>query len=111
MNANVLNERTAIALAAIKSLFGKPEGEYGPTLFVSHHFRILSGEYWLKAVGVKQPNADQVLDSLILRGSWISEGGKTTNTFDFCLPENASNYVLSVRFQDNGQVNDVSMES
>lgn len=105
------DERQAIARQAIKSLYGKPEGEYGPTLFVSHHLEEIEPDYWLRTVGVQQPKPDQVLDALVLVDSWTSGGGGTVNTFDFGLPQNASNYLLSVRFGDDGQVQDVSMES
>jgi hypothetical protein len=111
MKMDVSNERQATAREAIKSRYGKPEGEFGPTLFVSHHLQELEPAYWLRTVGVQQPNPQQVLDALVLVDSWNSGGGETVDTFDFGLPGNASNYLLSVRFQDDGQVQDVSMES
>ena len=111
MDADISNERQATARQAIKSLYGKPKGEYGPTLFVSHHLEEIEPEYWLRTVGVQQPKPEQILDSLVLVGSWTSGGGETVNTFDFGLPGNVSDYLLSVRFGDEGQVQDVSMES
>jgi hypothetical protein len=111
MGADKLDERQARALQAIKSLYGKPEGEHGPTLFVSHHLNQIEPAYWLRTVGVEQPKPEQVLGALLLLDSWASGGGETVDTFDFGLPEDASNYLLSVRFGDGGQVLDVSMES
>jgi Protein of unknown function (DUF2004) len=111
MNADIFAARQAAALQAIKSLYGKPEGEYGPTLFVSHHLEEVEAAYWLRTFGTAQPNPDQVLNALVLVNSWSSEGDENIDTFDFSLPEKATNYVLSVRFQDDGQVQDVSMES
>ncbi len=111
MNADNLDEREASARQAIQSLYGKPEGEYGPTLFVSHHLNEIGPAYWLRTVGVKQPKPEQVLEALLLMDSWASGGGETVDSFDFGLPEDASSYRLSVRFGDGGRVLDVSMES
>ena len=111
MTADALNKRQATALQAIKDLYGKPKGEYGPTLFVSHHLQEVEAAYWLRVFGTAQPNPDQVLNALVLTNSWSSEGDENIDTFDFSLPENATNYVLSVRFHENGEVQSVSMES
>ena len=110
MDADVFRERQATALRAIKSLYGKPKGEFGPTLFVSHHLKEIDAAYWQRTVGAEQPNPDQILNLLVLVDSWSSEGDEIVDTFDFNLPENVSNYLLSVRFQGDGQVVDVSME-
>lgn len=111
MTKDPLEERRVTALRAIKSLYGTPEGEFGPTLFVSHHLAEIDAAYWMRTVGVARPTPDQVLNALVLVRSWRSEEGKGIDTFDFGLPDNASNYVLSVRFQDDGRVAGVSMES
>jgi hypothetical protein len=108
---DVFDERQATARQAIKSLYGKPEGEYGPTLFVSHHLKEIEPAYWLRTVGVEQPSPEHVLDALVLVDSWSSGDDEAINTFDFSLPENASDYLLSVRFRDDGQVQDISMEN
>lgn len=110
MDADEIDERQASARQAIKSLYGRPEGEYGPTLFVSHHLDEIEPAYWLKTVGSERPKPEQVLDALVLVDSWASAGDETVNTFDFTLPEDVSNYLLSVRFGGDGQVQDVSME-
>jgi hypothetical protein len=111
MNAKTSDERQAAALRAIKSLYGKPEGEFGPTLFVSHHLTEIEPEYWLRTLGTNQPEPDQILNALVLIDSWSSEDDENVDTFDFSLPEAVSDYLLSVRFQDDGQVRDVSLES
>lgn len=111
MDADKLDERQGSARQAIKSLYGKPEGEHGPTLFVSHHLNEIEPTYWLRTVGVERPKPEQVLDALLLVDSWGSGEGESVDTFDFGLPEDASNYLLSVRFGDDGQVLAVSMES
>jgi len=111
MDDDKRSERQASALGAIKSLYGKPEGENGPTLFVVHHLEELEAAYWLGTLGTERPRPDQILDALVLVGAWGAEGGDDINTFDFSLPHDATNYVLSVRFSDDGEVEDVSMES
>lgn len=111
MDNDVLSKRTETALRAIKACFGKPEGEYGPTLFVSHHLDEIESAYWLRTIGVERPSPDQVLSMLVLTDSWSSAGNEHIDTFDFGLPEGASNYLLSVRFGEDGEVQDVAMES
>jgi hypothetical protein len=111
MNAEISDERQAAALRAIISLYGKPGGEYGPTLFVSHHLAEIEPEYWQRTLGTNQPEPDQILNALVLIDSWSSEDDEDVDIFDFSLPEAITNYLLSVRFQDDGQVQDVSMES
>ena len=64
MCADILKEREAVALKAIKSLYGKPDGEHGPTLFASHHLSEVEPAYWLRIVDTEQPNPDQVLSTL-----------------------------------------------
>ena len=111
MDEDVSSERQATARQAIKSFYGKPEGEYGPTLFVSHHLQELEPEFWLKTVGVQRPSPEQILDALVFVDAWTADDGDTVNTFDFGLPGDVSNYLLSVRFEDDGRVQGVSMES
>lgn len=111
MDADLSKERQVAAREAIKSLYGKPQGKYGPTLFVSHHLEEIEPEYWLRTVGVPQPSPEQVLEALVFMDAWTSGSGDTVNTFDFRLPGNVTNYLLSVRFLDDGHVQYVSMES
>ena len=33
------------------------------------------------------------------------------DTFDFTLPDEVTNYVICVRYDDDGEVEDISMES
>jgi hypothetical protein len=111
MTKDATKKRCAAALRAIKSLYGKPDGEFGPTLFVSHHLEEIEGAYWRRTVGVARPTPKQVLNALVLIKSWSSDENGNIDVFDFGLPDNASNYVLAVRFRDDGEVADVSMES
>ena len=46
---------------------------------------------------------------LVLREHW--GGDDEIETFDFTLPEDVTDYVISVRFDESGQVEEISMES
>lgn len=95
---------------AIRAIYGTPEGEDGPTLFVSHHLEELDADYWTKTYGTGAPEATAILDSLVMINAWSSNDDDTIDVFDFSLPGDVTNYLLSVRFVD-GEVDDASMES
>ena len=104
------NEQENAAREKIISLYGKPEGEYGPTLFVEHHLDQLTASEWQDICGTPTPTAEQVLTSLVLVGAWSSNDDDVLDVFDFSLPDNATQYVISVRFS-GADVIDVDMES
>ena len=76
-------------------------------MFVSHHLDELDDSYWMKHTGTSKPDARQVLRVLELR---VDEEGEI-DILDFTLPEGVTNYVISVEFDDSGNVAGVSMES
>jgi len=99
-------EKIEKALSAIKSAYGTEDDEYGGTLFISHHLEELSPEYWKKHTGKETPNAEEIFNLFELQEAW--EDGCT---FDFTLPEEVTDYVVSVSFDENGKVEDIVMES
>jgi hypothetical protein len=103
--------RTAAALAAIKQSLD--EEDSAVSLFASHHIEELDAAYWKKHTGTTTPSAKQVVDLLELRSQWGGDGDDDdgVNVFDFTLPGDVTNYVLSVRFDNDGEVQDVDMES
>jgi len=105
-----LKQKEKLALAAIKRSFDTPEGEFGSTLFVAHHVEQLNANDWVAATGKKTPNSEQILDSLILIDSWSSEESEILDTFDFGLPHDISDYLLSVSFEGD-EVSEIAMES
>ena len=107
----IIIDRTNAALAAIKSTFGTDDGEYGPNLFISHHLEEIDNKYWEIHLGTTKPDPRQILDALVLRSHWGDEDEDGIDTFDFTLPEKVTDYVLSVRFDETGKVEDISMES
>ena len=106
-----IKRRTSAALAAIRQAFGTEADEYGATLFVSHHLAEIDASYWEKHFGTAKPDPSRVLDLLELRSHWGDDDADGIDTFDFTLPEDATNYVVSVRFDEDGQVEQISMES
>lgn len=104
-----INRRTKLAFSSIQRAFGTEEDEYGATLFVSHHLEEIEKEFWKKHIGTTEPEPKQVLDILVLRSHWGEEDG--VDTFDFTLPEDTTNYVISVSFDEEGKVEDITMES
>jgi len=94
------------ALDAIKKSSGTDEGEYGIDLFVSRHLEELPQNYWEKHLGTVKPNNEQVIGMLILRSKWDDE-----EVYDFTLPDEVTDYVVSVSFDENGEIDGISMES
>jgi len=101
-----MEEKTKIALLAIKSSYGTEAGEYGATLFVSHHLGELEPSYWEKHTGSQSPSHEDVLNMLIVKEVW-SDG----SAIDYSLPDEVTDYTLSVSFSENGDIDDISMES
>ena len=104
-----IKRREASARAAIKRAFGTADEESGVSLFVSHHLEELDSAYWKKHFSTDRPDPLRILDALALRSHW--GGDDEIDTFDFTLPEEVTNYVISVSFDEAGEVSAVSMES
>lgn len=98
------NERKA--LEGIKKSSGTEQGEYGIDEFVSHHLEELPQNYWEKHLGTSKPSHEQVIDLLVLRSKWEDE-----EVYDFTLPEEVTDYVVSVSFDEDGEIDDIVMES
>ncbi len=110
-NAKEVERRTAVALAAIKRVMDEGEGESSVALFISHHLDELDAVYWEKYAGTPRPSPKKVLDLLEFRSHWSEDDGAGVDTFDFTLPGDVTDYVISVRFNKDGEIEDISMES
>ncbi|MEL6109248.1 MAG: DUF2004 domain-containing protein [Planctomycetota bacterium] len=106
-----IERRQNAAINAIRRAHGTVVDKYGVTLFVSHHLDEIGDEFWVKHCGVARPDAEQVLDLLVLRSHWGEDNDDGIDTFDFTLPDEVTNYVLSVEFSEEGEVLGVSMDS
>ncbi|MBT2750042.1 MULTISPECIES: DUF2004 domain-containing protein [unclassified Lysobacter] len=106
--ASEIEKRADMGLAAIKQAFGTEADEYGATMFVKHHLEEIPRDYWQKHLGASDPEPSAVLGLLEFRSNW---GADEIENFDFSLPEDVTNYVLSVHFDDAGEIDGISMES
>lgn len=106
-----IERRQAAALAAIRTAFGTAEDQYGATLFVSHHLAEIDDAYWQEHLQSSSPEPVRVLDLLVLQSHWSEDDDEGLDTFDFTLPGDVTNYVISVSFNEDGKVEDIVMES
>lgn len=103
--------REKLAIEAIRRTFGTEDGEDGANLFVSHHLDELYSEYWHKHLGTKTPDPVRILDILKLRNHWSGDDDNGLENYDFTLPDDITNYVICVSFDNEGEVRNISMES
>ncbi|MEM9403485.1 MAG: DUF2004 domain-containing protein [Pseudomonadota bacterium] len=103
-----LLKREASARAHIDATYGTVDNESGASLFVSHHLDELDSTYWHEHTGSGEPDAHQVLRMLVLLRDPEEEA---IDFLDFTLPGGVSDYVLSVEFNETGDVIGVSIES
>jgi hypothetical protein len=101
-----VSKRTTAAKAAIQNAI---DDESSVGLFVSHHLSELEAAYWKKHTGTPKPTPKQVVNLLVLRSHW--GGDDEMDRFDFTLPDDVTDYVISVGFDDAGKVGSVEMES
>jgi hypothetical protein len=104
-----IKKREAAARAAIKRAFNPADEESEVALFISHHLEELDSAYWQKHFSTSKPDTQRILDSLVLQSHW--GGDDELETFDFTLPDDATNYLISVNFDQEGEVADITMES
>lgn len=100
--------RQKLAMDAIKDAFGTDAGEDSINLFVDHHLEELPQSYWQLHLGSSTPEPSTVICLLKLRSSW---GEGDIENFDFTLPDEVTNYVVSVHFDSGGTIDEISMES
>jgi hypothetical protein len=103
-----VEKRTKLALDAIRNAYGTEAGEFSTTMFVAHHLDELPQDYWQEHTRTDAPDPAAVLGLLELKSHW---GDGDIENFDFSLPGEVTDYLLSVRFNDSGEVDEISMES
>lgn len=101
-------QRQKIALEAIKQKFGTEAGEDSVNLFVEHHLAELPQSYWQQHLGSGAAEPASIIGLLQLRSSW---GEEDIEYFDFTLPDEVTDYVISVHFDSAGSIDGISMES
>lgn len=108
-NPDEIARREAAARDAIRQAYDTGNDDFGATLFVSHHLDELDSGYWSKHLSTKTPEPRLILDLLVLRSHW--GGNDEIDTFDFALPDHVSDYVISTKFNETGDVCEIAMES
>jgi hypothetical protein len=101
-------ERARLALVAIQQAYGSEFGKDSIDLFVEHHIDELPGSYWQQHLGRSTPEPAAVIGLLQLRSSW---GESDIENFDFSLPGDVTDYVVTVHFDNDGKIDAISMES
>ena len=56
-----------------------------------------------------EPSPEQILDALVQVGAWDSEGDGVVDASDFSLPNDTTDYLISVRFTED-EICEVTME-
>ena len=110
-NIEEINRREEAALTAIKRVFGTEDDEFGATLFVLHHLEEIDKDYWQVYLDTATPEPLQILDIIELRSHWAEEDEQGIDNFDFTLPGEVTESVISVHFNKLGQAEEVSMAS
>lgn len=105
---SVAQEREKLALDAIRKAFDTEAGEDSVNLFVEHHLTELPHSYWQQHLRSDTPERSAIIDLLKLRSSW---GDDDIEYFDFTLPDEVTDYVISVHFNNTGIIDGISMES
>jgi Protein of unknown function (DUF2004) len=106
-----LSRRTQLALDAIRRSLDTEAGEYVATLFATHHLEELDQSYWQTHLKTDKPAPAHVLGLLCLQSHRGDDDEDGLDTLDFSLPGDVTNYVLCVRFDENGEIDEISMES
>lgn len=96
-----INEVAKRTTAAKKAIQNAVDNESSVGLFISHHLSELEAAYWEKLTGTPKPTPKQVVDLLVLRSHW--GGDADMDRFDFTLPDDVTDYVISVGFDDAGK--------
>ena len=100
--------RKMVALAAILQARGTEDGEDSVDLFVAHHLEELPQDYWQEQLATATPDSAAVVGLLVCRSSWSKDD---VEIFDFTLPGDVTDYVVSVHFNEKGENDGISMES
>jgi len=108
MTAIEVGIRQKLALDAIKHTFGTEVGEDCVNSFVEHHLEELPQSYWQQHLGSSTPEPIAVIGLLQLHPSWGEDG---IEYFDFTLPDEVTDYVVSVHFDIAGKIDEILMES
>ena len=95
------------AISAITALYDTAEGEKSVTRYVTHLLEEIDDDFWEEHLKTSTPEAVQILGILELVSHW-SDGD--AQVFEFSLPDKGTAFVLSVQFDNDGDVVDIEMD-
>lgn len=107
-NASLLAQREHLARQAIAAAFDPADRDAPVSLFVFHHLEELAPAEWQALLGTERPAPAAMLAALALVSAW---GEDDCEVLDFSLPDDATNYVIAVRFDEQGRVAGIGMDS
>jgi len=91
----------------------RPEGTVAT--YLSHHAEELGDKDLLKIFGVEDPDEltiEHLLDALQLKRIGLYPGSDDlTAVFDYTIDEEATDYILAMEFDRDGEIFDISMDS
>ncbi len=109
INKSDIHQQAKLALAAIKAAYNAEDDDSDVTLYVAHHLAEVDASYWNNRFQTNQPAPSQILDALILCSD--IEEIDNLDSLDFTLPGRVTDYLLCVTFNEDGEVEDIAMES
>lgn len=107
-HSTLLAQRASLARQAIAAAFDPADRDAPVALFVHHHLAELAPAEWQAVLGTERPAPDAVIASLVLVSNW---GDDDCEVLDFSLPDAVTDYVLAVRFDEQGRVAGIGMDS
>jgi len=108
MSDSEISKRKDLAFAAIQATLASEDDEGSVSLFVQHHLSELPNSYWMQHLGTSEPEPLAVVGLLRFECNW---GENDIEYFDFTLPDEITNYLISVHFDEAGEIDEISMES
>lgn len=107
----IVKGREGVARVAMQAALENQQAKDGVELFIQHHIEEIEPAYWEKYSGSVAATPLQVLDLLLLAEQWERDDIDCREMLDFTLPDEMSQYVICISYDEKGQVSDISMES
>ncbi len=103
-----LKLRQKRASEELKKIFNTEKGVDNINVFIEHHKKEISTDYWKEHLKTSNPTSLEILNYIEFKTAW---GENDIEYLDFTLPDDVTQYVLSVHFNTDGDIDYISMES